>query len=85
MAIDWERIECLVGFENIEAPVVLIGPEEHLDSVHTLGSELALRSTFEPVMLLAMAPRARRHGIILSPPAFSKWREGLRADPETAL
>ncbi len=48
--IDWPRIESFVGYGRADAPVVFIGPEEHLDSVEGLSDELRLRSTYDRYM-----------------------------------
>ena len=66
--IDWLRIEAFVGYGTIDAPVVFVGPEEHIDSIECLVPELELRSTYEAVM-----DRADAIGVAGSDSALGKF------------
>lgn len=77
MSPDWDRIESFVGYGRVDAPVVFVGMEESLADEAGLAADLALRSTFEPVMDLERAHRGIVDGASLfseSPRRQPTWR-----------
>jgi len=77
MTPDWDSIEAFIGYGRLDAPVVFIGMEEGLADVNALASDLALRSTFVPVMDLELAHRGIVDGESLfadSPRSQPTWR-----------